>query len=461
MPKPSRSTLLDGRVLVLVVVLGGLFILQGSNNLDAPKIVYLLLATAAVAVALAGAPWRLSEARAAIARPWLIAAGAIVALLIVSLAVSLAHGTPFTSWLRDASPYALFAAAPILAFACARNASQRWLVAVLAVCGALASVSFAVEWIGRRQLAHLPIDRIALPSEALGAALLALATAVALAGVSRRTSWGWAAMAGVVLGLFFVTGSRSTLLLLAIPFGIALFAGQPWRSASRVLLTEVAIAIVVFVAADAGIAVANGTLSISLWSSTANPTSSTQSPAAPAPDRLTQRVDQIGSLIADPGSDPSFQARLEQTKVAWQAFISSPLIGVGPGCEFHWSTIAAGVRDSFTLDTPMVYLAKFGLLGLVPLALFAAAYLRLALELWRRQLARIEYLTVVGFAFVLAVVGIQGFPIEDKGASFALILVLALGVHGLVGQDPASELASAPVKMAEPEQTSERGATAQ
>jgi hypothetical protein len=112
------------------------------------------------------------------------------------------------------------------------------------------------------------------------------------------------------------------------------------------------------------------------------------------------------------------------------------------------------------LDTPLIYLAKFGLLGLVPLALFAAAGLRLAFELWRqRERVRIEYLTVVGFAFVLVVLGIQSFPFEDKGASFALILVLALGVSGLIRQDPAGGLA-APLRVGEPEGKRDRGATA-
>jgi O-antigen ligase len=433
MPEPSRSILTDGRALVIVVVVGGLFILQGSNNLDAAKIVYLLCAAAAVALALISLPWWLSQERSAIARPWLVFIGAAIVLLILSLAVSRAHGTPFALWLRDAASYALLAAAPILALACARVASRRWLVAVLTVCGSLASVSFAIEWIGRRQLASLPIDRIALPSEALAAALLALATATALTSTSRK--WSWAAIAGVVLGLFFASGSRSTLLLLAIPIGVAPLAEIPRRLASRVLFTELVIAIAVFFVAAAGIPFVN-----------ANFPSSTTSAATSAPDKLGERVNQVGSLLTNPGNDLSLQARVEQTKVAWQAFSSSPLVGVGPGYEFHWSMAAVGAVDSFTLDTPMIYPAKFGLLGLVPLALFAAAYLRLTLELWRRrQRARMESLLAIGFGIVLAILGLQGSPIEDKGASFALILVLALGVRRLVLQEPAGGLADGSV----------------
>ncbi len=445
MPKLSRSTLLDGRVLVLVVVLGGMVILQGSNNLDASKIVYFLLATAAVVGAVVSAPMWLSRTSVSTASLWLVASASLVPLLIVSLAVSRAYGTPIISWLRETSAYALLAAAPILALACAGRASRRWLVTVVAVCGALASVSFAISWIGRRNLADLPIDRLTLPSEPLAAALLAVATSLALVGLSRR--WWWAATAGAVLGLFFITGTRSTLLLLAVPIGVAVFAGRPWRRATLVLLTEIVMAGAVFFVGQSAIAIANGNMSILPWSSTATPSVQTSpNPAgAPAPDRLGQRVSSVGTLITDPGSDQSFQERLAQTKAAWQAFASNPLFGVGPGYSYEWADYANHVSSTSTLDTPLIYLAKFGLLGLIPLALFAAAYLRLALALWRRrQEARIEYLSLVGFAIVLVIVGLQGFPTEDKGSSFALILLIALGLRGLGRTDPTSELADAP-----------------
>jgi len=426
-----RSALTDGRTLVLVVVVGGLFTLQSSDNLDPQKIAYLLLVAAAVTVAMAGIPWWLSAERAAIGRPWVIAAGATVIMLIISLVVSRAYGTSLTSWLRDTAPVALLAAAPILALACARKVSARWLVAVLAVCGSLASLSFAVEWIGRRHLAVLPIDRIVLPTGGLASALLAVATALALSRVSGK--WSWAVMAGIVLGLFFATGTRSTLLLLAVPIGTAIVAGRPRLFATRVVLTQVVVAIAVFFVAVSGIAIANGSATPE-----APPGSLVSTTAAPPVDSLGQRLDAIGSLVTDPGSDQSLQERLAQTNAAWQALIGSPLVGVGTGYGFQWTNSSNQKVVAFTLDTPLVYLAEFGMLGLIPLALLVAAYLGLVRGLWRqRQRARTEYLALVSFAFVLAVGGVQGFPFEDKGLSFGLILVLALGVRGLVHSEQA------------------------
>lgn len=151
---------------------------------------------------------------------------------------------------------------------------------------------------------------------------------------------------------------------------------------------------------------------------------------------LSERVGGVGQLMTDPGSDHSFQERWTETRVAWQAFAGSPLIGVGPGHGFEWSGATNIKHDEFTLDMPLVYLAKFGLLGLVPMALFFAAYVRLAATLRTYPRARMEYLLMAGCAFVFVIVGAFGSPIEDKGASFSLIFVLALGLRALaqVGQ---------------------------
>lgn len=428
-----RAAMVDGRTLVLVVVLGGLLTLQSSNSLDAPKGAYLVAAAAATAIAAITARGWLASTRADIARPWLLMSGAYGVLLIISLGVAEFRGTQFTSWLRDAAAYALFALSPVLALACARSASRRWIIAVLAICAALAAISFAVVWLGRRSILQLPLDRIVLPTGLLAACFIALATALALSVANRR--WWWAAGAGVVLGLFFVTGTRATLMLVAVPIGAGILAGKGWRREVRVFLVEISVAIAVFVVAAVGISAANGTLSIgpgtAVQATSAPPPNASGAVPTKAPDKLAERFQDIGQSLTNPGSDVSFQERFTETSVAWQAFLTSPLVGVGPGYAFDWTGASQTAHHEYTLDTPLVYLAKFGLIGLIPLGLLVAAYLRLALALRRDPRAGTEYLVAVGFGIVLVVVGILGSPIEDKGASFALIFVLALGVHAL------------------------------
>ncbi len=433
-----KALALDGRVGSTVVIVGGLLTLQSSDNLNLPKITYLLMAAAALLAAIVGLRHWLESPRIQVAGPWLAASSAFAALLVLSFLVSRVHNTSLSSWLRDAAAYALFGAAPVIGLACARSASRRWIVAALSICGALASVSFTVVWVERRNILTLPIDRIVLPTGALGSALLALATAFALAGVWQRR-W-WAVAAGTVLGLFFISGSRSTLLLLAVPLGAALLARRSWGQSARTVALEAMVAVALFASADLGVAVSTGSFSINLpqpggpAATAAAPGASAEpsAPATPATNRFVNRLSDTGSLLTDPGSDQSFQQRWTQTQTAWQAFLASPLVGVGPGYSFVWQRTQSVVVSAYTMDTPLIYLAKFGLLGLIPLALFVAAYARLILATWRRPGSEIEFLALSGFAIVLMLTSVLGSPIEDKGVSFATILLVAFGCRTLV-----------------------------
>lgn len=426
-----KDAIADGRLATLMVIGGGLLTLQSSEGLSPLKVAYLLLAAAALAAALAGVrPW-LSSARAPIATPWLVASAAFAVMLAFSFIISRDHDTSLSSWLRDVASYALFGAAPVFGLACARSALRRWIIAALVVCGALASLSFTVEWVGRRHILDLPIDRIVLPTGGLSSALLALATAFALAGAWKR-QW-WAVGAGAVLGFFFLSGSRSTLLLLAVPIGAGLLAGRPWRRTAQTVLVEGIVAVAIFVVADLGIALSTAASTQMLGP---NATSSPVTADSQAPNGLQNRLVDTGSLLTDPGSDASFQDRWTETTVAWQAFLTSPLAGVGPGYSFLWTRTGNIQVSAYTLDTPVIYLAKFGLVGLIPLLLFAAAYLRMILALWRqRSESEIEFLAICGYGIVLVLTSLLGSPMEDKGVSFAAILLIAFGCRALVTAD--------------------------
>ena len=461
MPTLSRSTFLDGRALTIVVVLGGLLTLQSSDSLSPIKVAYLLLAGASLVAAAVGVRWWLSGERASVSTLWLASAAAFFVLVVASAAVSRAHGTTPSNWLRDASAYALFGAAPVLGLALARSASRRWITAMIVLCGALAAMSFAVEWFGRRALIHLPIDRIALPSAGLAGALVALATALALCGVPRR--WWWAALAGGILGLFFVTGTRATLLLLVVPFGLGLLAARPWRRGASIVLAEVAVAAVVFGIGALGLAWANGQPLLDLGHVLGDQSTSPQATPAPHGD-LGVRVSDVGTLISNPGSDRSFQERLTQTKLAWDTFLTSPLVGVGPGYGFEWTDTSDLKHDEFTMDTPLIYLAKFGLVGLIPLMVFVVASLRLAFALWRtRQSNRSEFLAIAGFGLVLGVLGILVSPMEDKGVAFGAILLVGLGCRALSqgAQTPKGVLPGTTGGALEPSEVLQGGTPAQ
>jgi hypothetical protein len=70
--------------------------------------------------------------------------------------------------------------------------------------------------------------------------------------------------------------------------------------------------------------------------------------------------------------------------------------------------------------------AKFGLLGLAAVLLLVGKYWSFTRILARRREPTVAQLALVGYLAVVASSAILNNPLEDKGLSFGLILVLAL-----------------------------------
>ena len=437
--------LIDGRVRVGFVIFGGMLALQSSQELDNAKYIYLV----GTAIALLGsvrALWhRRAEPDLIAARPWLIASASLVALICLSFLVSMANGTPFTSWLRDAATYLLFATVPIFALDLAAAASRPFIVGMLVVAGFLGGLSWAVEWFGRRDIVDLPFSRVLFPSPQLPGMLFILAFATAV--VARRGAAPWAIFAGIVLGLFLVTGTRSSLLLLAGPLTITLFAGR-----SR--LIRAGLALLGQGAAAAAVVLAfQMTLSLTLAPPLSNPgpsgrpgpdaslgpgatagaVPSVSPPAAtPRPDIIGDRWASMIGLLDRPSSDGSFRERIAQYESAARHWRESPLLGKGPGLAIDWTDVSGLPRTGYTADTPLIFPAKFGIVGILVLLVIASAYWDILRRLRQRSRESVTFLTLVGYAGATAVAVPLGFVLEDKGTSFALIVVLALAFGELM-----------------------------
>ena len=417
----------DGRFRVAFVLFGGMVVLQSSQTLDAPKIVY-LVGTFVCLVAALGAVRRARRTPAVrLGSQWLMASGALAVLIAISFLIARASGTPPTDWLRDAANYALFAAVPIFALDAQASASRKLLVGMLVVAGLLGGVSWSVEWLSRRQILELPFDRLVFPSAQVPSMLYVFAMAKAL--TDRRRTAMWVALAGVTLGFFIVTGTRSSLLLLIGPFAMAALAGWALiRHSLKTLVLHWVVALAVLLVFQLALALpailgpgrAGGEPSASGPAPTAGPT------VAEGPTILDDRFTSLPTVITNPATDDSVRERVAQYRAAWTLFVSSPIVGVGPGHPIEWIDVSGYPRSGFTADTPLVMPAKFGLLGIVVFLGFAGAYgatVRRAVQLDRRSEVT---LTLVGFG-VLTILGLPlGFLVEDKGASLALILLLAL-----------------------------------
>jgi O-antigen ligase len=385
---------------VVLVVFGGLLVFQSSQSLDAPKIAYLAVFTVAFAAALPNFRRALEgSGRAAQG----IVAGAFVfaAMLLLSLAVSLAHGDDLSLWVRGAAPYFLFAAMPVFALDAALSVPKRTLTALLLLAGTVATAAYVVEWAARRRdLVQLALNHVALPSTLLPAALLALAVAYALR--ARRFRWLWAGIAGLVLLAMLLTGSRSNLVLLAaLPFAYLSVGGRP---VSRTL-RFVAVAVVALALAAAGLAIV-------------------QNSPGFAGGVLADRLASVVTILSNPTSDASFRDRAAETAAALRDWSASPFLGTGPAHLVVWSTPGGDGGAWLDIDSPLMYPMRFGLLGVAVLGGVALSWLGFIRGI-SPSVARATLAGVWGVALAWSLIGSA---LDDKGFTMALLLGLAIAL---------------------------------
>jgi O-antigen ligase/polysaccharide polymerase Wzy-like membrane protein len=425
----------DGRFRVAFVLFGGMLALQSSSTLDATKIAYLVGTVVCLAGALA-AVWRIRrtpDVRRAV--PWIATSAALAVVIAISFLVARANGTSITDWLRDAAAYALFAGLPVFALDGRASASRKLLVTMLVVAGLLGGISWAVEWLNRRDILDLPFARLVFPSGQLPGMLYLFAMATAL--TAGRRAGMWIVLAGVTLGLFLVTGTRSSLLLLIPPLAMAILAGRARiRSSMRTFVLHGLVAAAVVLVFQLAVALP---AVLGLGRTVGEPGSS-----SPGPNVLGDRFGSMPGLLGSPTTDGSFKERVAQYEAAWKLFVSSPIVGVGPGHSIDWVDVSGNPRTGFTADTPLVMPAKFGLVGILVFVGAAVAYGSSVRAALRRDRRSAITLTFVGFGVLLIVTLPLGFLIEDKGASLALMLLLALAFMDQSGKgSPADEAGAA------------------
>jgi hypothetical protein len=402
----------SGTARLAVVVVGGLVVLGSTEGLSLPKVAYLGLVLLAVTVAflqLKDVPWSSKQPLAPLAAAGLV----LLAVVCFSFLVAHSQGTSISDWARDSIPYALLALAPLLAIDAAANVSYGRIIRLFVATGSLAGVSLAVTWIERRGLSDLPLDQLFFPSIGLTSALLIYALAEAQLG--HRHSTRWVALAGALLALTLVTGTRTNLFFLLAPFVIALVGRQGMRSAIR--LTGSLGALVLIALA----------LSVVIGKATGTDT-----------EVLSDRLTSVSRIESDPVAGQSWRMRVEQTELAWKTFTDNLGVGVGPGHRFPYLNPFGTYTANYFLDTPAVFPAKFGLIGLLTMALLALAYTATIGRL--RRASDTTRAAVVAFLVVWVLTLPLGFPLEEKGFSFGLIFLLALALSSMRRAEPPTSL---------------------
>jgi hypothetical protein len=412
---PRSGLLWNRRIRLVAYVFGGLLVLQRSDTLDSPKLVYFAVATATV-LSSAWVAWRhRDEPGFAVMRPWIAISLAFAAMIAISLPVALSHGVAFTPWLRAVAPYGLFAAAPIVALDARRAIGRSEAIGWMILAATLAASSFSIYWVQHRQIADLGIEPPVLPSAQLAFAGFALAVAFAF-GSSR--SGRWAVLSGLILGAILITGARTTLLLLGVPAVLAVVAGRcRWKT------TAVAIGI--------GALTTTLVLTLTIFALSSPSTSKTivsdgTSAATARPGLIGEHLGSVTTVLADTASGQSLHERLAQTEAAFVAFAGDLVLGSGPGQVYSWTDSSGRTVDTRTLDTPLMIAAEFGLLGIAVLIGLVAVFAWFIRYLYRTVGPGPELLGFIGISTTFALTSLLGPPMDDKGAAFALCLLITV-----------------------------------
>lgn len=391
--------LVDHRARILFLVFGGLLTLQSSSTLGSLKLVYL----AGICVSFAGATFRLSTTEERfnrrLAAPLLRVSVAMIVLIVISFFVAQAQGTHHKDWLRDVAPYVLFAFAPIFALD-ASAMSRRALKRLLVIAGMVATAAFATHWLQARQIAQLPFSSLGLSSFYFPAALFVYAIASALHVNRRRLLWG--ALGIAVFTLLIATGTRTTLILALAPIAAVMSARR--YAGSRFIRLAIAgpIALVLMAGGAYGVILATHA----------------------STTIITKRI----SILKHTGtsSDASYLDRQAQTHAAAKIFDANPVFGAGPGKYFKWIQTDGKRFSTLVLDSPVDFPAKFGLMGLAVIGFLVLNYASFVRASFRFNHPRPETLALAGYAVVAVAGSVLATPLEDKGLTLGLILLLAL-----------------------------------
>ncbi len=398
--------LVSPRARVLWVVFGALIFFGTTDEITPGKLAYLYGIGFALLGSLVHARAQKGSTAYTLLKPFFWTSAAFAVLAAVSLPVSMLNETPQTDWLRDLAPYVMFAAAPLFALDAQAAFSRRALERLLAVAGLFAAISFGVTWVTYRGIADLSAVPVGFPSTLLAAALVAYGSSMLLQGSERRGTW--LLLTATPLSLLFVTGTRTTLLLVLAPLAIVL--ASPRGMSARALRLAVALPVLALVV---GLS-----LQSILHASDADA------------DELQSR---IALLLSTGGtSDQSFRERLSQTEAAREVFAESPVLGAGPGVKFEWFDSVGDRFVTTNVDTPLGFLSKFGVLGLGWILIVLVSWITFYRELRRRgREPTPAQLALVGFGAVVVGYWALQVAIEDKGLPSALLLLLALALVDL------------------------------
>lgn len=404
-------------------VFGGLFALGGTSGLSAEKLAYAVILVILVVIALArlgGTLAAIEPQRRAAARAMLGASLLYFVLVVFQALMGLHDGRSATIVAQDAFTYVLLVVAPLIALDAAVGMSLRQLKPVVVVAGVLAASSWAVYWLGRRGSGFEGLERVALPTSFLAFAVFAIALVIGVNARRQPERVLWLMFAAAIAVIYISSGSRS---LLVFALGLLGILGARKFGRLPAGLSLVLVPVFLFLAA-----IGTGYLVRLL----------------PDGERILERfartIDLLGGNGSGLASDGSFSDRTRAYESTWQFFTESPLLGNGLG--FIYPRVNSAADDGLSLDSPILILAKFGLIGIIPLLVFTVAFFRFVSVHRGPGSIRLAGTSLRVFGFIALGRLFFVAPTEDKGLGLGLALLIVWAVV-VVASGPESWRVSA------------------
>lgn len=389
-----------GRLLMLCF---GVLVMFGSSVFSAPvRSLFAAMLFVGLPLAVYSILQRTYSTRTRLRR-YLVPVLLLFAVPFFSLFVAALYATDLMMWIRDATTFLLIPVGVVYGLDAGLSLRSTTLQKVFSVTGVLGGLGYLLTWLDFRGQLQIAGGVPLLSSSMLVVPVVCMSLALYFTSPSRRR-YVWAALAAILVLLLAGAGGRSALLYL----GAALLVAVTVATRARRGLPRLAILVVV------AVIVANGFFRIYAF--------------FVGPQFLANRFDWFAEASWKAiTEDASGQDRVRAYSIMWNAFLEKPLLGNGFGYDYP-SVSATGI-ELFTLDTPLVYLAKFGLLGTAVVFLSIAGVMVATVKQAKHSSHRLR-VVLMNASAIAAWVAIlpSGAPTEQKGFGVGLAVLVAMSV---------------------------------
>lgn len=319
------------------------------------------------------------------------------------LFVAAFYATDLVMWIRDATTFVLIPVSVIYGLDAGLSVRSITLQRIFTMVGLVGGLGYLLTWLAFRGQVQIPGGVPLLSSSMLVVPVISMCLALYFTSSSRRR-YVWAAIAAILVLLLAGAGGRSALLYL----GATLLVGVAVATRARGGLPRLAIFLVVAAIVVSGF--------YKIYASFVGP------------QFLSGRFDWFAEASWEAiTEDASGQDRVRAYSIMWNSFLEKPLLGNGFG--YSYPSVSATGIELFTLDSPLVYLAKFGLMGAAVVFLSLAGVVAATVKQSKHSPHRLR-VVLMNVSAVAAWVAIlpSGAPTEQKGFGVGLAILVTMSV---------------------------------